>query len=103
MEHLQAYNRKLLANILPVHVAEHFMSMDKHTDVSLRYLISIIIIVVAPSSGQSGNCVLTSSGQSVNCACVSVAPPSGQSGDFVFLTGCVVASSVLIFACFFVF
>ena len=33
MEHLQAYNRKLLANILPVHVAEHFMSMDKHTDV----------------------------------------------------------------------
>lgn len=34
MEHLQAYNRKLLANILPVHVAEHFMSMDKHTDVS---------------------------------------------------------------------
>jgi len=32
MEHLQAYNRKLLANILPVHVAEHFMSMDKHTD-----------------------------------------------------------------------
>ena len=35
MEHLQAYNRKLLANILPVHVAEHFMSMDKHNDVSL--------------------------------------------------------------------
>ena len=34
MEHLQAYNRKLLANILPVHVAEHFMSMDKHNDVS---------------------------------------------------------------------
>jgi adenylate cyclase 5 len=33
MEHLQAYNRKLLANILPVHVAEHFMSMDKHNDV----------------------------------------------------------------------
>lgn len=36
MEHLQAYNRKLLANILPVHVAEHFMSMDKHNDVSCR-------------------------------------------------------------------
>lgn len=35
MEHLQAYNRKLLGNILPVHVAEHFMSMDKHNDVSL--------------------------------------------------------------------
>ncbi len=35
MEHLQAYNRKLLGNILPVHVAEHFMSMDKHNDVRL--------------------------------------------------------------------
>ena len=36
MEHLQAYNRKLLANILPVHVAEHFMSMDKHNDVKFQ-------------------------------------------------------------------
>lgn len=34
MEHLQAYNRKLLANILPVHVAEHFLSRDKNIDVS---------------------------------------------------------------------
>nr|CAD7425135.1 unnamed protein product [Timema monikensis] len=33
MEHLQAYNRKLLANILPVHVAEHFLSSDKNADV----------------------------------------------------------------------
>ena len=41
MEHLQAYNRKLLANILPVHVAEHFMSMDKHTDVGYFYLFKI--------------------------------------------------------------
>ncbi|XP_055695668.1 adenylate cyclase type 6 isoform X2 [Lutzomyia longipalpis] len=32
MEHLQAYNRKLLANILPVHVAEHFLSRDKNID-----------------------------------------------------------------------
>lgn len=32
MEHLEAYNRKLLANILPVHVAEHFLSRDKHAD-----------------------------------------------------------------------
>ncbi|XP_075213692.1 adenylate cyclase type 6-like [Lycorma delicatula] len=32
MEHLEAYNRKLLANILPVHVAEHFLSSDKHSD-----------------------------------------------------------------------
>lgn len=33
MEHLQAYNRKLLENILPVHVAEHFLSRDKNIDV----------------------------------------------------------------------
>ncbi|KAK7602501.1 hypothetical protein V9T40_008090 [Parthenolecanium corni] len=32
MEHLEAYNRKLLANILPVHVAEHFLSVDKPVD-----------------------------------------------------------------------
>lgn len=32
MQHLQAYNRKLLANILPVHVAEHFLSSDKNGD-----------------------------------------------------------------------
>ncbi|XP_069690634.1 adenylate cyclase type 6 isoform X2 [Periplaneta americana] len=32
MEHLQAYNHKLLANILPVHVAEHFLSSDKNAD-----------------------------------------------------------------------
>lgn len=34
MEHLQAYNRKLLENILPVHVAEHFLSRDKNIDVN---------------------------------------------------------------------
>ncbi|CAG2057308.1 unnamed protein product [Timema podura] len=34
MEHLQAYNRKLLANILPVHVAEHFLSSDKNADLA---------------------------------------------------------------------
>lgn len=32
MEHLQAYNRKLLANILPVHVADHFLSRDKNIE-----------------------------------------------------------------------
>lgn len=32
MENLQAYNRKLLANILPVHVADHFLSRDKNMD-----------------------------------------------------------------------
>jgi hypothetical protein len=40
MEHLQAYNHKLLANILPVHVAEHFLSSDKHADVSVAASIS---------------------------------------------------------------
>ena len=33
MEHLQAYNKKLLSNILPVHVADHFLSCDKNNDV----------------------------------------------------------------------
>ncbi|XP_025408050.1 adenylate cyclase type 5 isoform X1 [Sipha flava] len=32
MEHLEAYNRKLLANILPVHVADHFLTLDKPVD-----------------------------------------------------------------------
>ena len=36
MEHLQAYNKKLLSNILPAHVADHFLrSGDKQrNDVS---------------------------------------------------------------------
>ena len=34
MEHLEAYNRKLLDNILPAHVAEHFLNSDKNNDVS---------------------------------------------------------------------
>ena len=36
MEHLQAYNKKLLSNILPVHVADFFMSGDKNNDVSQK-------------------------------------------------------------------
>ncbi|XP_075990387.1 adenylate cyclase type 6 isoform X2 [Anticarsia gemmatalis] len=32
MEHLEAYNRKLLANILPEHVAQHFLNSDKNID-----------------------------------------------------------------------
>lgn len=39
MEHLEAYNRKLLANILPVHVAEHFLSVDKPVDVSWVFFV----------------------------------------------------------------
>ena len=42
MEHLQAYNKKLLSNILPVHVAEYFMSGDKNNDV--RTLIYIYYV-----------------------------------------------------------
>ena len=34
IEHLRAYNHKLIANILPEHVAEHFLSLDKAADVS---------------------------------------------------------------------
>lgn len=33
MEHLKAYNQKLLANILPEHVAAHFLS-TVNSDVS---------------------------------------------------------------------
>ncbi|XP_076319846.1 adenylate cyclase type 5-like [Tachypleus tridentatus] len=32
MEHLQAYNRKLLSNILPAHVAEHFLAADHRNE-----------------------------------------------------------------------
>lgn len=35
MEHLKAYNQKLLANILPEHVAAHFLS-TVNSDVSKR-------------------------------------------------------------------
>lgn len=43
MEHLQAYNRKLLENILPVHVAEHFLSRDKNIDVSIENLQNTVL------------------------------------------------------------
>ncbi|XP_031344444.1 adenylate cyclase type 6-like isoform X2 [Photinus pyralis] len=32
MENLEAYNKKLLANILPVHVAEHFLNSDNNDE-----------------------------------------------------------------------
>ncbi|XP_039764165.1 adenylate cyclase type 5-like isoform X2 [Pararge aegeria] len=32
MEHLEAYNKKLLGNILPEHVAQHFLRNDKNSD-----------------------------------------------------------------------
>lgn len=44
MEHLEAYNRKLLANILPVHVAEHFLNSDKNNDVSKVFFVQSIKI-----------------------------------------------------------
>lgn len=37
MEHLKAYNQKLLANILPEHVAAHFLS-TVNSDVRTIYL-----------------------------------------------------------------
>lgn len=39
MEHLEAYNKKLLANILPVHVAEHFLNSENN-DV-IAYLLNV--------------------------------------------------------------
>lgn len=42
IEHLQAYNRKLIANILPEHVAEHFLSLDKAPDVSVYDITQMI-------------------------------------------------------------
>ena len=43
MEHLQAYNKKLLSNILPAHVADHFLrSGDKRNDVSsYKFLVEL--------------------------------------------------------------
>ena len=41
-EHLQAYNRKLIYNILPEHVAIHFLSVDRAADVSVCLCIYIV-------------------------------------------------------------
>ena len=44
MEHLQAYNKKLLSNILPAHVADHFLrSGDKRNDVSMMINYTVFI------------------------------------------------------------
>ena len=37
MESLRAYNMKLVANILPVHVAEHFLKAQNKKDEDLYY------------------------------------------------------------------
>jgi len=47
MEHLQAYNKKLLSNILPVHVAEHFLSCDKNNDDLYHEQCSSVCIIFA--------------------------------------------------------
>lgn len=47
MEHLEAYNRKLLANILPVHVAEHFLNGDKNNDVILPLTLNHYLLLNA--------------------------------------------------------
>lgn len=41
MENLEAYNRKLLGNILPAHVAKHFLNNDKNNDVRPTFSHSI--------------------------------------------------------------
>lgn len=43
MEHLQAYNRKLLANILPAHVAEYFLTADRKNEVCIDKVVENII------------------------------------------------------------
>ena len=44
MEHLQAYNKKLLSNILPVHVADHFLSgVIKNNDVRFSIYKKILL------------------------------------------------------------
>ena len=65
MEHLQAYNKKLLSNILPAHVADHFLrSGDKRNDVSshsVNLSKSLRIIVVLnniPASNILENIIL---------------------------------------------
>lgn len=40
MEHLKAYNQKLLANILPEHVAAHFLSTVNSDVSSIRIALS---------------------------------------------------------------
>jgi len=47
MEHLQAYNKKLLSNILPVHVADHFLNIDKNNDDLYHEQCSSVCIIFA--------------------------------------------------------
>lgn len=62
MEHLQAYNKKLLSNILPAHVADHFLrSGDKRNDVSshsVNLSKSLRIIYSIPASNILENIIL---------------------------------------------
>jgi len=46
-EQLQAYNKKLLSNILPVHVADHFLSCDKNNDDLYHEQCSSVCIIFA--------------------------------------------------------
>ena len=38
MEEIRAYNMKLLANILPLHVAQHFLQAQNKTDEVLAFI-----------------------------------------------------------------
>ncbi|KAF5269198.1 hypothetical protein FQR65_LT02499 [Abscondita terminalis] len=46
MENLEAYNKKLLANILPVHVAEHFLNSDNNDVFNIFRNYDMILIFV---------------------------------------------------------
>jgi hypothetical protein len=43
-EALQAYNRKLLANILPLHVCDHFLASDKYDELYAEQCDSVCVL-----------------------------------------------------------
>lgn len=47
MENLQAYNRSLIANILPVHVADYFLRRDKNIDEIYHEQCDLVCIMFA--------------------------------------------------------
>ena len=43
MEHLRAYNLRLLSNILPLHVAEFFLKNNLNNDMEVSALDSVLV------------------------------------------------------------
>ena len=59
MESLRAYNLKLLANILPLHVAEHFLqAQNKKDEVSLFNNINTLELQKMYSESLSSICLI---------------------------------------------